>query len=220
MGQRQRAPQLPGRPRRPRGTDEPPAVRRDVPPSGIEAALAKVQPAGNRAIARAVAPAQLHPAHPTPLPSAVVDRYTVPDVDVPRRRGGWSLPVQMRSRLERSFRTDLSSIRVVEDDSAADLDALAYTRGADIVMAPGHYQPHSGSGRRLIAHEIVHSIQQRAGRVKADDDGLGLPVNRDRELESEADRLGRRASWDLPVDVKGALDPVRHPPAGAVQPHM
>ncbi len=195
-------------------------VRRDERVSGIEAALAKVQPAGNRAIARAVAPAQMHPAHPTPVPESVVDRYTVPGVEVPRRRRGWSLPIQMRSRLERSFRTDLSGIRVVEDDSATDLDALAYTRGADIVMAPGHYQPHSGSHRRLIAHEIVHSIQQRAGRVKADDDGMGLPVNNDRELEWEAERLGRRASWDMPADVKGALDPVRHPPAGAVQPHL
>lgn len=188
--------------------------------TGAEAALANVRPAGNRALARAVAPAQLHPAHPTPLPELVVDRYTVPDVEVPRRRGGWSLPIQLRSRLERSFRTDLSGIRVVEDDSAADLDALAYTRGADIVMAPGHYQPHSGSGRRLIAHEIVHSIQQRAGRVKAEDDGLGLPVNRDRELEWEAERLGRRASWDMQAEVRGAHDPVRHPPAGAVQPQM
>lgn len=220
MSERQRARLLPGRARRPRSVDEPPAVRREPLRGGIEAALAKVQPAGNRALARAIAPAQLHPAHPTPLPVSVVDRFTVEGVDPPRRRGGWSLPVQMRSRLERSFRTDLSGIRVVEDESAIELDALAYTRGADIVMAPGHYQPHSGSGRRLIAHEIVHSIQQRAGRVKADDDGLGLPVNRDRELEWEAERLGRRASWDMPVEVKGARDPVRHPSSGAVQPHL
>ncbi len=211
---------LPGRPRRPQEADESPLLRHDARMTGAEAALTKVRPAGNRALARAVAPAQMHSAHPTQLPELVVDRYSVPGVEVPRRRGGWSLPIQMRSRLERSFRTDLSGIRVVEDESATDLDALAYTRGSDIVMAPGHYQPHSGTGRRLIAHEIVHSIQQRAGRVKADDDGLGLPVNRDRELEWEAERLGRRASWDLPAEVKGARDPVRHRPSGTVQPHM
>ena len=220
MGQRQRAPLVPGRPKRPRDLDDPPVIRREPLAGGIEAALAKVQPAGNRALARAVVPAQLHPAHPIPWPESVVDRYTVAGVDVPRKRRGWSLPIQMRSRLERSFRTDLSTVRVVEDESATELDATAYTRGADIIMAPGHYQPHSGSGRRLIAHEIVHSIQQRAGRVKADDDGMGLPVNRDRELEWEAERLGRRAAWDMPAEVKGARDPVRHPPAGAVQPHM
>ena len=44
--------------------------------------------------------------------------------------------------------------------SASSLDAAAYTLGSDIVFASGRYAPHTTSGRRLIAHEIAHVVQQ------------------------------------------------------------
>ena len=109
-------------------------------------------------------------------------------------------------------------MRIHEDESATAMDALAYTRGADVYLAPGHYQPHSGSGGRLLAHEMVHVIQQRADRVPSVPYAQGQLVNEDRNLEQEADRLGRRAMWGLPSAVRGARSTVHHQPKGVVQP--
>jgi hypothetical protein len=62
---------------------------------------------------------------------------------------------------------DLSAVRVYTDDQAAksarDVNALAYTVGSNIVFASGQYSPHTHSGKRLIAHEVAHVLQQRRG---------------------------------------------------------
>lgn len=177
--------------------------------------------AGNRATLHALndlGPAQRHPAHQDHPVGVGPNRYEVLGVQVPPPRGGWRLQRELRTQMEKSFRTDLSGIRLHEDPSADAMDSLAYTRGADIYVAPGHYQPHSGSGKRLLAHEIVHVIQQRAGRVPSPDAVEGVPVNEDHNLEREADRLGRRATWGLPANVHGARDTVRHRPTGVTQP--
>lgn len=72
--------------------------------------------------------------------------------------------------METRFREDLSDVRIHTDAaaaaSAAAIHARAYTAGRHIVFAPGAYQPGSAGGRRLLAHEIAHVIQQSsvAGR--------------------------------------------------------
>ena len=219
MSERARA--LPAKPRRPASS----AVRVKRTEETLSDEASAVQrlgaEAGNRATLHALntAPAaQLHPAHQDHPVGPGPNRYEVLGVDVPRPRGGWKLQRELRVQMERSFHTDLSGIRLHEDPSATDLDSLAYTRGADITVAPGHYQPHSGSGKRLLAHEIVHVIQQRADRVPSPTATQGLPVNEDHDLEREADRLGRRATWGLPAAVHGARDTVRHRPTGVTQP--
>ena len=51
-------------------------------------------------------------------------------------------------------------------DSARDLHARAYTVGSHIVFASGQYQPETAAGRQLLAHELTHTLQQRAsGRL-------------------------------------------------------
>jgi Domain of unknown function (DUF4157) len=44
---------------------------------------------------------------------------------------------------------------------AAAVSARAFTVGQDIFFGPGQYQPASSVGRRLLAHELVHTLQQR-----------------------------------------------------------
>lgn len=219
MSERARA--LPAKPRRP----APSAVRtqhhEDILPDEASAVQRLASGAGNRATLHALndlTPAQRHPAHHDHPVGAGPNRYEVLGVKVPPPRGGWRIQRELRGQLEKSFQTDLGGIRLHEDPSATDLDSLAYTRGADIYMAPGHYQPHSGSGKRLLAHEIVHVIQQRADRVPSPTAMQGLPVNEDHNLEREADRLGRRATWGLPAAVHGARDSVHHRPTGVTQP--
>ena len=59
---------------------------------------------------------------------------------------------------------DFSRVRVhagpVAAESARALGARAYTVGHDIVFAAGQYSPRSENGRRLLAHELTHTLQQ------------------------------------------------------------
>jgi Domain of unknown function (DUF4157) len=67
--------------------------------------------------------------------------------------------------MEPRFGHDLSGVRVHADakaaESAAALNASAYTTGRHIVFGDGQFRPHSRAGQRLLAHEIAHTEQQR-----------------------------------------------------------
>lgn len=69
----------------------------------------------------------------------------------------------MESRLGHSF----GSVRVHADSAAADqaesLSARAFTVGQDVYFGRGEYTPQTHRGRGLIAHELTHVLQQRAG---------------------------------------------------------
>ncbi len=67
----------------------------------------------------------------------------------------------------------------------ARLQALAYTQGADIHVAPGQEQH--------LAHEAWHTVQQMQGRVKPTMQAKGMSINDDVCLEREADVMGARA---------------------------
>ena len=66
------------------------------------------------------------------------------------------------------------------------VQALAYTQGTDIYVAPGQEQH--------LPHEAWHVAQQMAGRVEPTTEVSGLPVNDCIELEHEADVMGARAN--------------------------
>ncbi|WP_114952489.1 eCIS core domain-containing protein [Sphingosinicella terrae] len=69
-----------------------------------------------------------------------------------------------RTFMEGRFGRDLSAVRVhhgTEAARAADaLGARAFTVGNDIFFNRGEYRPNSGEGRRLLAHELTHTVQQ------------------------------------------------------------
>ena len=78
--------------------------------------------------------------------------------------GGEQLPPQVREFFEPRFGQDFSNVRVHTSDAAAEsatsVNALAYTIRNHIVFAAGQYSPHITAGRRLIAHELTHVVQQ------------------------------------------------------------
>ncbi|MGB7923297.1 MAG: DUF4157 domain-containing protein [Pyrinomonadaceae bacterium] len=80
------------------------------------------------------------------------------------RSPGHSLDASTRSFMESRFDHDFSHVRVHTDErageSARDVSALAYTVGHDVVFRSGQYAPTTGEGRRLIAHELAHVVQQ------------------------------------------------------------
>ncbi len=73
---------------------------------------------------------------------------------------------RVRGEMERRLGHDFGDVRVHADAQAAaaarPLDADAFTSGADIVFGAGRYRPGAEDGRRLIAHELVHTLQQGA----------------------------------------------------------
>jgi len=95
--------------------------------------------------------------------------------------------------MEALFGADFSDVRIHVGPAAADIGALAFTRGSDIFFAPGQFDPGGARGRDLLAHELTHVLQQRAGRASNPCD-TGVVVVYDDILEAEAERMGRRAA--------------------------
>jgi hypothetical protein len=80
------------------------------------------------------------------------------------RSSGRQIPESERAFFENRFKSDFSQVRIHTDNNAAQisqsLNAQAFTVGRDIVFGAGQYAPESNVGRRLIAHELTHVIQQ------------------------------------------------------------
>lgn len=79
-------------------------------------------------------------------------------------RAGRPLEPTLRDTMERRFGYDFSRVRVHTDADAAqsahDVHAHAYTVGQNIVFGMGKYAPYTHTGQRLLAHELVHTLQQ------------------------------------------------------------
>lgn len=108
---------------------------------------------GNRALSRLLAPEADHQRLANSVP----------------RSGGSPLTAALRREYEEGYGADFSSVRVHTDaaagSSARAWSATAYTVGEHIVFAPGAFSPGTTAGRRLLAHELAHVVQQRKGHV-------------------------------------------------------
>lgn len=82
------------------------------------------------------------------------------------RGGGRALPESARAFFEPRFGHDFGDVRVHSDPASAQLarsvDARAFTVGRDVVFGPGEFTPGTPEGRRLLAHELTHVVQQGA----------------------------------------------------------
>ena len=80
--------------------------------------------------------------------------------------GGSGRPLEpaVRHDMETRLGRDFSRVRVHSDATAAQsartINAEAYTAGHNIVFGPGKFAPSTDTGRRLLAHELVHVVQQ------------------------------------------------------------
>jgi hypothetical protein len=90
---------------------------------------------------------------------------------------GRPLEPPLRQDMERRFGHDFSQVRVhsgtTAEQSAHDVNAHAYTVGHDIVFAAGRFVPWTHDGRRLIAHELAHVVQQSDMSHGAQQQGRG-----------------------------------------------
>ncbi len=112
-----------------------------------------------------------------------------PDIaaDIQSARGGGSaLDEGVRNDMEGQFGVDFSNVRVHADSRGDQLsrsvEAEAFTTGTDVFFRSGRYQPDSSDGRKLLAHELTHVVQQSSGRVG----GAGEVSHPDDAHEAEA----------------------------------
>ena len=84
------------------------------------------------------------------------------------RSSGTSLPEPVRRTMEDRLGHSFADVRIHMDghagESARAVSALAYTVGRHVVFAPGQFNPDTGTGRRLIAHELNH-VAQHGGQA-------------------------------------------------------
>ena len=81
---------------------------------------------------------------------------------------GAPLPDGLSAKMSRLLGADLAAVRLhvtgPASEAAAELGARAFTHGAHIAFAPGAYDPSSAATEHVLAHELVHVVQnQRAG---------------------------------------------------------
>jgi hypothetical protein len=127
-----------------------------------------------------------------------------PIVEEVLRSSGQSLDASTRSFMEQRFGHDFSRVRVHTDARAAAsaqaLGAWAYTINSHVAFGPGQYQPDTIAGRKLLAHELTHVIQQahapRTGRAR----DMQKPLTGQREFENPRIlpiSIGLRTGTDL-----------------------
>lgn len=122
-----------------------------------------------------------------------------------------------RVQMERAFQHDFSRVRVHTDPTAGAAVARvgatgAFAIGRQLYFAAGRYDPVSPSGRRLLAHELAHVVQQDNGGGRRDgrEDGPSLAALASAPRVSGADRLEAEARAAAAAVVSGGSPVVAH----------
>ena len=137
--------------------------------------------------------------------------FAPPVVDDVIASSGQPLDRATRSRMEAHFGVDFSGVRLHTDrraaDSAAAVDAEAWTVGEHIAFADGTFRPHTPEGQHLLAHELSHVVQQSDGLrrrpIKPRANGID-PFDMD-ELDEAKIWEAMEREWRFKVQV-GELD--------------
>ena len=123
---------------------------------------------------------------------------TAPDVQAATRAAGHDgqpLPGALRAYFEPRFGRDFSRVRIHADGEAAQaaraVQARAYTLADHVVFGAGQYAPGTADGKRLLAHELTHVVQQgRAGasRLQRAPDDKHAPKDAGTDAPKDAPR--------------------------------
>lgn len=92
------------------------------------------------------------------------------------------IPDSIKASFERRSGLSFDDVRVhYNSPKPARLQALAYTQGTQVYIAPGQQQH--------LKHELGHVVQQMQGRVSQTGTVGGMPLNDSPHLEREADNI-------------------------------
>src|SRR3989440_999021 len=145
--------------------------------------------------------------------AALEEQETSPVKDVVGSGGGAPLDKDTRGLMESRLGADFSDVRVHTDakasESAQSVQAYAYTVGSDVVFQSGKYEPESDSGKRMLAQELTHVVQQRSGPVAGTPAPGGIQISHpsdrfEQAAETSADRVMSSAPATAPPSVAAA----------------
>jgi hypothetical protein len=110
------------------------------------------------------------------------------------RSSGQPLDPATRTFMEARFGHDFKDVRVHTDaqanESARAINALAYSTGPQVVFGAGQFAPDTFSGRKLIAHELTHVIQQSGNhRTDSDLEIASSETIQEREADATSERV-------------------------------
>ncbi|MEM8638999.1 MAG: DUF4157 domain-containing protein [Cyanobacteria bacterium P01_G01_bin.54] len=109
-----------------------------------------------------------------------------PEPTVEQKSNKTGLPDALKTGVENLSGYSLDNVQVhYNSPKPAQIQALAYTQGTDIHVAPGQ--------EKHLPHEAWHVVQQQQGRVKPTLQAKGVAINDDVALEQEADVMGMKA---------------------------
>jgi Domain of unknown function (DUF4157) len=125
--------------------------------------------------------------------------------------GGQPMPNEVRAFMEPRFGLSFDEVRIHKDMAAAEsakhIGAAAYTSEKDIYFGSGQYQPHTRKGKELIAHELVHVVQQNEGWMGRSHNA-GKSDNRGEALaERVADSVNRSRGDDRNEKITSSIRP-------------
>ncbi|MBP1468094.1 DUF4157 domain-containing protein [Candidatus Chloroploca sp. M-50] len=145
------------------------------------------------------------------------------------RSPGQPLDAATRTFMEPRFGQDFAQVRVHTDARAAAsaraVNALAYTVGRNVVFGAGQYAPGTTEGRRLMAHELTHVVQQQDNPAEIMQQAGHLPSDPfEQEAEQVAEQIVLPAASASPLRSISrsptamrrqavALDPARQSPS-------
>lgn len=145
--------------------------------------------------------------------------------------GSKPLSESTRAFMEQRFGQDFSQVRLHTDkqatEAAAAVKAKTFTAGEDVFFGTGQYSPQTEEGRRLIAHELTHVVQQRMSgskRISRLPDDVGEVKTQHFDLAKWFDKfekavtftlsrfyIGRDEVWVKQVEDIKDLDDKTHP---------
>ena len=132
------------------------------------------------------------------------------------------LPLERSTRedMESRFGHDFGRVRVHRDAQAAEsaraVNAAAYTLGSDVVFGAGHYAPNTTAGRRLLAHELAHVLQQSDGPQRVQRGGRHIKLTEEDKFEwdlaiarGEIERFGKLSTREKLETMQSILQTLR-----------
>ena len=111
------------------------------------------------------------------------------------RGGGSPMAESTRSFMETRFGNDFSGVKIHTDSNAVqlsrNLNAQAFTVGNDVFFNQGKYSPESDAGKQLLAHELVHTVQQGYGLMQVQKEEETTSPSGENSTEEDANQYVR-----------------------------
>jgi hypothetical protein len=126
-----------------------------------------------------------------------------PVLDVVGKGGGSPLGTDLRQDMEGRLGADFSDVKVHTDSKASDsaraVQANAYTVGNEIVVRGDRWSPDTDDGKKTVAHELTHVMQQRAGPVAGTSQGDGVSVSHPSDRFEQAAEQSANSAMAAPA---------------------